>query len=439
MICLDNSEWMRNGDYVPTRAAAQHDAANMVCGQKTQSNPESTVGVLTMAGRNVQVLVSPTDDIGKLLNALHGIDVVGTVNLANALQVAHLALKHRENKKGSQRIIAFVGSPIVTDLKALTKIGKLLKKNNVAVDIVSMGEIEDNNEKLNALIEAVNSNNNSHLVVVPAGVLPSDVLVSSPIIQGEGASGMGSSAAADAGGSGAAGENFSEFGGVDPNMDPELALALRVSMEEERARQEARAGSEGADSSPADAAATGKDSSVPMDTSTSEDAPASAPSAAADTPAPAPAPAQASASTSAEDDEEALMRQALAMSMGGAAAEEDEAMQLALQMSMQADAPASAPAAPEAPAPAPAAPKAPAPAPAPVAAEATKEAATAPAGSAATAAAFLDPGFVNELLAGLPGVNPNDPAIQQAMASIHSAQKDSDKKDGDEEKKDDKK
>ena len=29
--------------------------------------------------------------------------------------------------------------------------------------------------------------------------------------------------------------------GVDPNLDPELALALRVSMEEERARQEAAA------------------------------------------------------------------------------------------------------------------------------------------------------------------------------------------------------
>jgi hypothetical protein len=29
-----------------------------------------------------------------------------------------------------------------------------------------------------------------------------------------------------------------EFGGIDASMDPELAMALRVSMEEERARQE---------------------------------------------------------------------------------------------------------------------------------------------------------------------------------------------------------
>ena len=27
---LDNSEWMRNGDYVPTRMEAQHDAGNVI-------------------------------------------------------------------------------------------------------------------------------------------------------------------------------------------------------------------------------------------------------------------------------------------------------------------------------------------------------------------------------------------------------------------------
>lgn len=45
MYChsLDNSEWMRNGDYIPTRMEAQHDAANLLCGSKTNSNPESTV------------------------------------------------------------------------------------------------------------------------------------------------------------------------------------------------------------------------------------------------------------------------------------------------------------------------------------------------------------------------------------------------------------
>ena len=30
---------------------------------------------------------------------------------------------------------------------------------------------------------------------------------------------------------------FAEYGGVDPSLDPELAMALRISLEEERARQ----------------------------------------------------------------------------------------------------------------------------------------------------------------------------------------------------------
>ena len=31
MICLDNSEWSRNGDIAPSRWASQIDAANIIC------------------------------------------------------------------------------------------------------------------------------------------------------------------------------------------------------------------------------------------------------------------------------------------------------------------------------------------------------------------------------------------------------------------------
>ena len=39
-----------------------------------------------------------------------------------------------------------------------------------------------------------------------------------------------------ANGGGAAPDRFAEFGGVDPNLEPELAMALKVSLEEERDR-----------------------------------------------------------------------------------------------------------------------------------------------------------------------------------------------------------
>ena len=54
---------MRNGDFAPSRLEAQQDAVNLLAGAKTQSNPENTVGVLTMAGAGVEVDVGA--DIAK--------------------------------------------------------------------------------------------------------------------------------------------------------------------------------------------------------------------------------------------------------------------------------------------------------------------------------------------------------------------------------------
>jgi len=232
VICLDNSDWMRNGDYTPTRLEAQQDAINLICGAKTQSNPENTVGVLSCAGKSPGVLVTLTSDLGKILSSLHEVKIGGSFDFLASMQVAQLVLKHRQNKNQHQRIIVFVGSPIITDSDQLVRLGKRLKKNNVAVDLVNFGEEAENTEKLEAFVSAVN-NDNSHLVTIPPGPhILSDILISSPIIAGdEGGSGvMGSSATS--------GTSDFGFGGVDPNLEPELALALKVSMEEERARQE---------------------------------------------------------------------------------------------------------------------------------------------------------------------------------------------------------
>ncbi|PSC70513.1 26S proteasome non-ATPase regulatory subunit 4-like protein [Micractinium conductrix] len=244
VVCVDNSEFTRNGDYAPTRFQAQADAVNLLAGAKTQHHPENTVGVMTMAGKTPQVLVTPTPDLGKVLNAMQEMKIEGEVNLATAVQIAQLALKHRQNKNQRQRVVIFIGSPIAEDKDSLVKIAKKLKKNNVAVDIVSFGCEEENGEKLEAFHAAVNSNGNSHLVTVPPGTILSDMLFSTPIFMEEGSGGGG--AAAAEGGAPAPRSNVVDgfdYGelGVDPTLDPELALALRVSMEEERARQAAAA------------------------------------------------------------------------------------------------------------------------------------------------------------------------------------------------------
>jgi 26S proteasome regulatory subunit N10 len=43
---------MRNGDYLPTRFEAQNDAATLIFNGRTNSNPENSVGLISMAGKS---------------------------------------------------------------------------------------------------------------------------------------------------------------------------------------------------------------------------------------------------------------------------------------------------------------------------------------------------------------------------------------------------
>jgi len=344
---------------------------------------------------------------------------MGGMDIPAAVQVAHLALKHRRNKNGGQRVFVFVGSPVQCDSKALVKAGRQLKKNNIAVDVILMGGYDNdgNEEKMQELVKAANSSSsdNCHLVSVPPGVLPSDVLVSSPVVHGnagraDGGLNMGESGApAAVGAGGQMDSGFGEFGGVDPNMDPELAMALRVSMEEERARQERAAAAANeqkeAESEPAAASAEQKDETGDTNMMDVDKKPSSS----------------EADNFQEQSEEDLLLQQALAMSMNEdndndekpsaentskvaneesvevteAMEEDDEdaAMQLALQMSMQPDTD-----------------------------EAPQQAQT---------GQFQDPAFVNQLLGSLPGVDPNDPAIQNALRNFNQQQQEEKDEDAD--------
>ena len=93
------------------------DAANLVSTQKIQSNPESTVGVMSLAGKGPELLAAPTEDMGKIMGSIHDVNIFGRMNFVDGVQVAWLALKHRRNKNGGQRIVVFVGSPVHEELK----------------------------------------------------------------------------------------------------------------------------------------------------------------------------------------------------------------------------------------------------------------------------------------------------------------------------------
>lgn len=422
VICLDNSEWMRNGDYTPSRLEAQQDAINLITGAKTQSNPENTVGVIACAGRSPELLVSLTADLGKVLTSLHNLKIQANLDFVAGIQVAQLALKHRQNKNQHQRIIFFVGSPITATTDDLVKLAKRLKKNNVAVDVVNFGEEATNTDKLEAFRNAANNNDNSHLITIPPGPhILSDILISSPIVSAD--SGAASVAA---GTSAAASGDFAGLG-VDPNLDPELALALKVSMEEERARQALRSSEGASQSSPAPTtsstpAATSTDTSMveaedeqellqqaiamsmsqltgaaPTTTSTTATTSTSAgPSISVPKPESS-TPAHAPTTTVKTDAKDTSMMEV----------DEDEEMRLAMQMSLQADR------------------------------EKTEKQAQQQPQQATTDINKIieDPNFVNQVLMSLPGVDPNDDRIKSVLASLTGEKKEDKEKEKDKDKK----
>jgi len=372
MICVDNSEFMRNGDFIPSRLQAQQDAVNMVCHSKTRSNPESNVGLLTLA--NTKVLATLTTDAGRILSKLHQVHPEGAINLLTGIRIAHLALKHRQGKNHRTRIIVFIGSPLNIDDKELGKLARKLKKEKVNVDIICFGEEAGGTDTLANFINTLNGKDGtgSHLVTIPPGPHLADALISSPVIQGED-------------GTGAIGLGAGGFEFVDPNEDPELALALRVSMEEQRQRQEDEARRAGTQN-------------------------------------PSETPASNANQVGAPSNEDAMLERALAMSMdqpssiptgtvssGSALASfpdfsamtEEEQIAYAMQMSMQEA--QGVKTEPEA-----------------------MEVEQAPGGSASDDydEVMNDPAFLQSVLETLPGVDPSSDAVQSAVVALRNQEKD---------------
>ncbi|KAF4669896.1 26S proteasome non-ATPase regulatory subunit 4 [Perkinsus olseni] len=471
MLCLDTSEWCRNADYVPDRIQAETEAANLICGAKSQQHPETAVGVLTMSGSSdgsgVDLRQTPTTNLGEMLTALSnlspevkdfGPNGPRSADLVRGIQTAQLVLKHRQNKNQKQRIVCFVGSPVGATKKQMETLGKNLKKNNVAIDIVSFGEVDANKPLLQDLLDHAQSSGNSCMVEVPpyTDQIMSDVLMSTPVVTPEGAAPPAA----------AAGEGGFEFG-VDPSQDPELAMALRMSMEEERARQgqSAAAGGEGSaaqqEGSTAAAPAAPAGSAQESSASTSEMDPRLQAAL-----------ADAAAAGEEVDDE---LRQALLLSLQESDSQQNKQQQQQQQQQEQhkeeGEKKPEENAAEEVPAKT-SAPSAPAPEDdmdeelrkalmesledwdggektkgdgdalaekkqkkdKPAAADSSSSSSFAQ-GASDEAAIFQDPSMVAELLSGLPGVDLNDPRIQEALRDLQQGDKgDSAKKDDDKEK-----
>lgn len=113
-----------------------------------------------------------------------------------------------------------VSSPVTASQSQLSKVARNLKRNNISVDILNLGEA-GNAAKLSQFVESVNVDDSSNFMNVEASVsLLSDTLVGTPFLGGGGIAQTSGAIGGDA-------------------IDPELEMALRISLEEEQRRQQA--------------------------------------------------------------------------------------------------------------------------------------------------------------------------------------------------------
>jgi len=248
IIAVDNSMYMVNADHRPNRFQCLQECVNLICNVKTQ-NPENTIGLMTMACMpeecpcvHIAPAMNQDGDLIQQLLAKLGDELSYELRFEDSMKIAWSSLKHRMNKNQRPRIVALVASPLVIqDQQDLIRFGKKLRKNNVAIDIISFGDSPRHNTPvLTAFLDAVDRDGNSHLLSMspeecPPGGL-SDVLFTSPILTETNAPQAPTQQSTSP-----AAQDFSEYGGINPQLDPELAMALKMSAEEEKARREAQA------------------------------------------------------------------------------------------------------------------------------------------------------------------------------------------------------
>lgn len=92
LVCfsVDNSEWVRNGDYTPDRFRAQVDAVNLVIQSKSNAHIENTLALLSYATETPKVHATLTTDVAKLLTALSSVKVGGQPKFMAGIQVAQV-------------------------------------------------------------------------------------------------------------------------------------------------------------------------------------------------------------------------------------------------------------------------------------------------------------------------------------------------------------
>lgn len=242
-VCFDASSSLRNKDFFETRWHAMKKTIDLICSQKLTENVQNSLGLISMKYNSTDI-VSNLSEERRWNASLTQIELChgeGNIEIDVAIKKARLALKYKRNPKQTRRIIVLVASPIKVDQKVLISIAKDLKKNKLSLDIICFGvsknHITKTVKKLNEMIRICNHTNNCHFLHLENEKKTSlqDILLRSNIIKiGGNFPLLGKQSEENSNKF----EKLENFPDIDPQTDPELYHAIRLSIE--MARQEAK-------------------------------------------------------------------------------------------------------------------------------------------------------------------------------------------------------
>ncbi|KAJ6221695.1 hypothetical protein RDWZM_000240, partial [Blomia tropicalis] len=146
IICFDNSESARNGDFLPNRLVTMRETVYEVAQAIVRHREDNEIGFITMGGSRPDLASPMSHNMITFQKKLHETRTTGNmVDLFASLKLALLIHNHRISMKIKlkRRVIVFLGSTIneiVQKDAQIDKIGEQYRQNEVSLDLIIFGD-----------------------------------------------------------------------------------------------------------------------------------------------------------------------------------------------------------------------------------------------------------------------------------------------------------
>ncbi|KAJ6247857.1 26s proteasome non-atpase regulatory subunit 4 [Anaeramoeba flamelloides] len=167
LVILDNSKFGNKKDFKPNRFDSQLNSLTEISFSLTQTNELHKVGLLVVSQPKT-LLVEASNDIGDIFGCISDLETVSEgCNYFAVVNFAAETLVNYCKEKTKLRIILFVAGEIKEESEEISKTATLLKKNLIQIDIISFGNDQTGQEKLDHFQNILNDENSRFVLLDP--------------------------------------------------------------------------------------------------------------------------------------------------------------------------------------------------------------------------------------------------------------------------------